>query len=1455
SAYMKLFKQCAKLTELNTSNDHKKDNDSIEKDIPSWCVVPNNDNPYKLCLQSLKLKPQDYTKLDPSIHSDDDNNNNNNNNNNKNNNTDTNTTTSSTASSLLQRLAIPEDISLSDGKWLALKYLQINSDVALVQYKYLKSHIKITKIMKKYFSKPQVSEEDETEAAKMAVKRSITPTPNQIDKVVESVANATKRLSQHSNQSSSSKRKVENRVGPWRLGRTLGKGSTGRVRLAKHTITGQLAAIKIVPKNIIDFDNNTNNKTNNINNEKEKEKKKKRQKSDENGLPYGIEREIIIMKLISHPNIMALYDVWENKNELYLVLEYVEGGELFDFLINNGRLSEKDAVKYFRMIINGVSYCHKFNICHRDLKPENILLDKNGKIKIADFGMAALETQQKLLETSCGSPHYASPEIVAGKNYHGSPSDVWSCGIILFALLTGHLPFDDPNIRQLLLKVQTGKFHMPSNLSNEAKDLIWSMLRVNPNERIKIENISFHPLMCKYPDNSIDEVEDKLDHLDISKPIKKIDIDILNNLQTLWHGIPKNHIIKMLQNNDKNSEKMFYYLLENYKLTHSNSTETPSLTKSISKTALNSKINFKDNITTNQIPRSTSTIITTIQDENGKILKSETQQLKSSRSPLKPRNNINNNNNNLNKNKNRNTIVASTSFNKSVSFQRMKKDTSASTLSIVNMKRNLSILPDSSMSNLYDAKKYNSIIDHDHIIKEKDENLDDEKYNDKEGGKKADQSLNTDEEDIANLSAIIDNSDIANKRGLTVNPKDLPDLPDLNDYKYLMKTIFADSDISPKKNKNIQSSNNLVKEVKNTNINTLNTNSNNNKNIKTRIDNDLILLDIDDSTFTNDDLSSNTSLITSNYTSSLDPRNNSSFIKQDKSIKSIKSNKNLKNDLVSNNTSISSHKDLKLSKLELLKKELSITNPPNTHRNFSGIKSIKSSSTRKLNSFLQDEYKNVKIEDLNANHSNKNSLSTSYTHKADKSIDSRFISHEDTSYSLHSAVEIRLMTPTEEDLRNMGDNKNFEDADESLLNKKLMSDTAIKNNITVHRSIASNIDFQKGSNFRNSLISSSTNDENSEQSNNKILKYGNLNELVKIESQEKEIFKQNQLNDENVNNSDFDDADELPMPHFPNEADDTFDSDITGSMYTSVEEQTPLTDVNTVGTNKFMSSINSATGSSLRQNQVKSQMRPFSELKAGTRNSMTPTTDTTSSALPNTLRIFTPPRTAENSDVNKVNLSPIDAIPHEKQLNKVSANATPKQHAYRSYITDSANKPELPPRVIDAEKVKYNNSKLQHQNENISKNNESRHTNWFKKMFSAFTKKPSRNGNDNRTFMSQKPSNTKKSSNFFLKFNRSKFSQKVNTNTMKFSEHWLESDIITRDILIETLKTDTRTKLLQFTNVQETINGCNYTIEVTNMKTTIRAEVIDKVGAEYGFGGCYMKFVKLRGTKESFDYW
>lgn len=347
-------------------------------------------------------------------------------------------------------------------------------------------------------------------------------------------------------------RRLRTYIGPWRMGRTLGRGSTGRVRLAKHSVTGQLAAVKIVPKNIcIDA---------------AKSSKGKDVASDF----YAIEREVVIMKLIDHPNVMRLYDVWENKNELYLILEYIEGGELFDYLVQKGRLDEDEAVGYFRQIIAGVDYCHRFNICHRDLKPENLLLDKHRNIKIADFGMAALQPFDRMLETSCGSPHYASPEIVAGKIYYGPPSDIWSCGIILFALLTGHLPFDDENVRQLLLKVKAGQFVMPSKISPEGKDLIWRMLDVNPHTRIKMNDILNHPFLLKYKylDSFFRDIPKLPTSDELTHPVRsreEIDVEILKNLQILWRGVGKEVIIHKLLSKEQNPEKTFYYLLLKYR--------------------------------------------------------------------------------------------------------------------------------------------------------------------------------------------------------------------------------------------------------------------------------------------------------------------------------------------------------------------------------------------------------------------------------------------------------------------------------------------------------------------------------------------------------------------------------------------------------------------------------------------------------------------------------------------------------------------------------------------------------------------------------------------------------------------------------------------------------------------------------------------------------------------------
>lgn len=358
-------------------------------------------------------------------------------------------------------------------------------------------------------------------------------------------------------------------IGPWKLGKTLGRGATGRVLLATHQTTGQKAAVKVVSKSELREDDEAGDNNNNNNNTN---------KTGE-GLPYGIEREIIIMKLLTHPNVLRLYDVWETSKALYLVLEYVEGGELFDLLVELGPLQEPEAIKYFRQIVLGTAYCHALGICHRDLKPENLLLDAQLNVKLADFGMAALESNGKLLETSCGSPHYAAPEIVSGLKYHGAASDVWSCGVILFALLTGRLPFDDENIRNLLLKVQAGSYEMPiDEISREAQDLIMKMLEVDPVKRITTENILKHPLLTKYPISNEDLISEKsLPHPETAYKslgsVKNIDKQILSNLSILWNNRPELDIIKCLLLNGPNPEKTFYALLLRYR--HSSNDQQP----------------------------------------------------------------------------------------------------------------------------------------------------------------------------------------------------------------------------------------------------------------------------------------------------------------------------------------------------------------------------------------------------------------------------------------------------------------------------------------------------------------------------------------------------------------------------------------------------------------------------------------------------------------------------------------------------------------------------------------------------------------------------------------------------------------------------------------------------------------------------------------------------------------
>ncbi|RDW72629.1 serine/threonine-protein kinase [Aspergillus mulundensis] len=364
----------------------------------------------------------------------------------------------------------------------------------------------------------------------------------------------------------SAKGKRKTHVGPWQLGRTLGSGATGRVRLAKHAATGQTAAIKIVSKkcaaisqsdSIAAMDKNAGNFIG----------------TGARQMPSGIEREVVIMKLIEHPNVISLYDVWENRGELYLVLEYVEGGELFDYVSNHGPLPEEEAVRLFRQIIAGLGYCHRFNICHRDLKPENILLDGEHNIKLADFGMAALQPAGHWLNTSCGSPHYAAPEIIYGRKYRGDRADLWSCGIILYALLTGFLPFDGGDLHNTLQLVRKGDYVIPPGISDEAADLIQRILQKKPEERISMNDIWRHPLLRKYEKfhqaicNHYLGPPPPLSSQDCGPPVVRqdIDVDLLRNLQTLWHDVKPEQLIEKLVSLEPTQERLFYHALVKFR--------------------------------------------------------------------------------------------------------------------------------------------------------------------------------------------------------------------------------------------------------------------------------------------------------------------------------------------------------------------------------------------------------------------------------------------------------------------------------------------------------------------------------------------------------------------------------------------------------------------------------------------------------------------------------------------------------------------------------------------------------------------------------------------------------------------------------------------------------------------------------------------------------------------------
>lgn len=316
----------------------------------------------------------------------------------------------------------------------------------------------------------------------------------------------------------------------------LGEGTFGTVRLGKNIQTGEEVAVKILEKvKILQLEDKTR-----------------------------VEREIKILKCLRHANIVHLYNVIQTESSIYLIMEYVKGKELFDYIIENKRLSELEACKFYQQIISGVEYLHKLEIVHRDLKPENLLLDEKTKdLKIVDFGLSNLYSSDKgqMLKSACGSPCYAAPEMLNGKEYKAAPIDIWSSGIILYAMLCGYLPFEDDDNEELYKKICEGKFTIPKHVSEQAKDLIKKVLTTDPDKRISIYQIKLHPWF-----NLLNPVININEGLLINKVVIPVDEAVVNSMASDYGFTNKEEIRASVLSNRHNDIATVYYLLMRKKI-------------------------------------------------------------------------------------------------------------------------------------------------------------------------------------------------------------------------------------------------------------------------------------------------------------------------------------------------------------------------------------------------------------------------------------------------------------------------------------------------------------------------------------------------------------------------------------------------------------------------------------------------------------------------------------------------------------------------------------------------------------------------------------------------------------------------------------------------------------------------------------------------------------------------
>lgn len=270
----------------------------------------------------------------------------------------------------------------------------------------------------------------------------------------------------------------KNIVGSYKITRTLGQGTFGKVKEGIHLFTGQKVAIKILAKNKI---------------------------TDTSDIER-VAREIHILKVVRHPNIIKMYEIIETQTRLFIIMEHCCNGELFSYITAKTKLKEEEACRLYQQLISAISYLSQLGIAHRDIKPENLLLDRQLNLKVVDFGLSNTFAPDEKLSTACGSPCYAAPELIKGLEYVGQKADIWSSGVVLFTLLCGHLPFEDSDTQKLYQKILNARYSFTCYTSKEAQTLVKNILVPDPNLRYGLKQIlSSTWLRSHTPAQAVDE--------------------------------------------------------------------------------------------------------------------------------------------------------------------------------------------------------------------------------------------------------------------------------------------------------------------------------------------------------------------------------------------------------------------------------------------------------------------------------------------------------------------------------------------------------------------------------------------------------------------------------------------------------------------------------------------------------------------------------------------------------------------------------------------------------------------------------------------------------------------------------------------------------------------------------------------------------------------------------------